>query len=156
MSATVDDAVEWAPGRYGRAVEASEAVLAAMAIQRGIPAEAALGPVALYLADTAWTLQRRIRSGARYLEGHRTHTYQRWCDVGWSHPEVTLLTVAASTLLTLLGAASLTGNLALRLTADAVALSVLAVYLRSPALFWHPEAIPAGRHRRGRVPTEAG
>jgi SnoaL-like domain len=29
MSATVDDAVEWAPGRYGRAVEASEAVLAA-------------------------------------------------------------------------------------------------------------------------------
>ncbi len=29
MAATVDDAVDWAPGRYGRAVEASEAVLAA-------------------------------------------------------------------------------------------------------------------------------
>jgi ketosteroid isomerase-like protein len=29
MAATVDDAVERAPGRYGRAVEASEAVLAA-------------------------------------------------------------------------------------------------------------------------------
>jgi UDP-GlcNAc:undecaprenyl-phosphate/decaprenyl-phosphate GlcNAc-1-phosphate transferase len=137
------------------ALGAALAVLAAMAIQRGIPAEAALGPVALYLADTAWTLQRRIRSGARYLEGHRTHTYQRWCDVGWSHPEVTLLTVAASTLLTLLGAASLTGNLALRAAADAAALGLLAAYLRSPVFFWHPDAIPAGRHRRGQVPTEA-
>jgi UDP-GlcNAc:undecaprenyl-phosphate/decaprenyl-phosphate GlcNAc-1-phosphate transferase len=135
---------------------AAIAVLAAAAIGRGIPAEAALGPVALYLADTAWTLQRRVRSGARYFEGHRTHTYQRWCDVGWSHQEVTLLTVAASTLLTLLGAASLTGNLTLRLAADAAALGLLATYLRSPVLFWHPDAVPPGRHRRGQVPTGAG
>jgi UDP-GlcNAc:undecaprenyl-phosphate/decaprenyl-phosphate GlcNAc-1-phosphate transferase len=138
------------------ALGAALAVLAAAAIRRGVPPEAALGPVALYLADTGWTLQRRIRSGARYLEGHRTHTYQRWCDVGWSHPEVTLLTVAATTLLTLLGAASLTGNLVLRVGADTTALGVLAAYLRSPVFFWHPDALPAGRHRRGQVPTEVG
>ena len=57
---------------------------------RGVPPEAALGPLALYLADTAWTLQRRIRAGERWLEAHRTHAYQRLCDVGWSHQQVTL------------------------------------------------------------------
>ena len=43
-------------------------MLAAYAVFLGIPAEAALGPLALYLADTAWTLQRRIRAGERWLQ----------------------------------------------------------------------------------------
>ncbi len=138
------------------ALGAALAVLAACAILRGVTAEATLGPVALYLADTAWTLQRRIRSGERWLEAHRTHTYQRWCDVGWSHQEVTLLTAAATVLLTLLGAASLAGNLPLRAAADAAGLCVLAVYLSSPALLRHPDARRAGRHRRAGLPTGAG
>ena len=59
------------------ALGAALAMLAAYAVLHGIPLEAALGPLALYLADTAWTLQRRIRAGERWLEAHRTHIYQQ-------------------------------------------------------------------------------
>ncbi len=117
------------------ALGAALAVLAAWAVLRGVPVEAVLGPLALYLADTAWTLLRRIRAGEPWLQSHRTHVYQQWCDAGWSHQEVTLLTAALTILLTLLGAVSLTGDLMLRVAADAAGLLLLACYLRSPALF---------------------
>jgi UDP-GlcNAc:undecaprenyl-phosphate GlcNAc-1-phosphate transferase len=124
------------------ALGAALAVLAVTAVIHGVPPEAALGPLALYLADTAWTLQRRVRAGERWTEAHRTHTYQRWCDVGWTHPEVTLVTAATTILVSLLGAASLTGNLSLRLGCDLAGLAVLAGYLASPALFGHPGLPP--------------
>jgi UDP-N-acetylmuramyl pentapeptide phosphotransferase/UDP-N-acetylglucosamine-1-phosphate transferase len=114
---------------------AALAVLAADAVLRGVPVEAVLGPLALYLADTAWTLQRRIRTGERWLQAHRTHVYQRWCDAGWSHQEVTLLTGAVTILLTLLGTVSLSRDLPARATADLIGIAVLAAYLCSPALF---------------------
>ncbi len=119
-------------GSYGLGV--ALAVLAAYSVIRGIPAEAALAPLGLYLADTAWTLQRRIRAGERIFEAHRTHTYQQLCDVGWSHQRVTIATAAITAALCLLGACSLTGHPALRAAADLVALGLLAAYLRSPVL----------------------
>ena len=119
-------------GSYG--LGAALALLAACAVIRGIPVEAVLGPLALYLADTAWTLQRRIRSGAGWSQAHRTHIYQQWCDAGWSHLRVTAITAACALLLCLLGAASLTGQPAVRSGADVVAIGVLAFYLRSPVL----------------------
>ena len=79
-------------GSYG--LGAALAVLAACAVMRGIPVEAVLGPLALYLADTAWTLQRRVRARERWSEAHRTHIYQQLCDVGWSHQRVTVVTAA--------------------------------------------------------------
>ena len=132
------------------ALGAALAVLAVTALTHGVPPEAALGPLALYLADTAWTLQRRIRAGERWTQAHRTHTYQRWCDVGWTHQEVTLVTAAITILVTLLGTMSLTGNLPLRLVCDLAALTMLAVYLGSPALFGHP-GLRAGTGR-GELP----
>jgi UDP-GlcNAc:undecaprenyl-phosphate/decaprenyl-phosphate GlcNAc-1-phosphate transferase len=117
------------------AIGAALAVLAVRLIADGVPAEAVAGPVALYLADVAWTLQRRIRRGERWLEAHRTHVYQRWCDAGWSHQEVALLTSALTVLLCLLGVAGLLGGTAVRVTADLAGLGVLAVYLSSPGLF---------------------
>jgi UDP-N-acetylmuramyl pentapeptide phosphotransferase/UDP-N-acetylglucosamine-1-phosphate transferase len=114
---------------------AALAVLAADAVLRGLPVEAVLGPLALYLADTAWTLQRRIRAGERWLQAHRTHVYQQWCDAGWSHQEVTLLTGAVTILLTLLGTVSLSRDLPARAAADLSGIAVLAAYLCSPALF---------------------
>ena len=117
------------------ALGAALAVLAARAVLRGLPVEAAGGPLALYLADTGWTLQRRIRAGEAWLQSHRTHVYQQWCDAGWSHQEVTLLTGALSVLLSLLGAVSLARNLPLRAAADLAGLLLLAGYVRSPAFF---------------------
>jgi UDP-GlcNAc:undecaprenyl-phosphate GlcNAc-1-phosphate transferase len=116
------------------ALGAGLAVLAAYAVIHGIPAEAALGPLALYLADTGWTLQRRIRAGERWLQPHRTHIYQRLCDAGWSHQRVTAVTAGLTVLLSLLGAASLTGSLVLRALGDLAAAAVLVAYLRSPAM----------------------
>lgn len=126
-------------GSYGLGV--ALAVLAAYSVIRGIPPEAALAPLALYLADTGWTLQRRIRAGEPFLEAHRTHTYQRLCDLGWSHLRVTATTAAVTAALCLLGAASLTGHPALRAGADLAALALLAAYLRSPVLLGRARAL---------------
>jgi UDP-GlcNAc:undecaprenyl-phosphate/decaprenyl-phosphate GlcNAc-1-phosphate transferase len=127
-------------GSYG--LGAALAVLAAYAVLHGVPAEAAIAPLALYLADTAWTLQRRIRAGERWLKPHRTHTYQRWCDAGWSHQRVTAVTAAGTILLCLLGAASLTGQPIPRVAADLAGAGLLAAYLRSPALLARREMQP--------------
>jgi UDP-GlcNAc:undecaprenyl-phosphate/decaprenyl-phosphate GlcNAc-1-phosphate transferase len=116
-------------------IGAALAVLAVRLIMLGVPVEAVIGPVALYLADVAWTLQRRIRRGERWLEGHRTHVYQRWCDAGWSHQQVTLVTSALTVLLCLLGVSGMLGGAAVRVTADLAGLGVLAAYLGSPGLF---------------------
>ena len=117
------------------AIGAALAVLAVRLVVIGVPAEAVAGPVALYLADVAWTLQRRVRRGERWLESHRTHVYQRWCDAGWSHQEVTVLTSALTVLLCLLGVAGLHGGMAARAGADLAGVTVLAAYLCSPGLF---------------------
>lgn len=126
------------------ALGAALAVLAACAILRGVPFEAAAGPVALYLADTAWTLQRRIRRGERWLEAHRTHTYQRWCDAGLSHQEVTAVTAAATVLLCALGMASLVASTPTRMTADLAGIGLLAAYLGSPRVLARIGKRPGG------------
>jgi UDP-GlcNAc:undecaprenyl-phosphate/decaprenyl-phosphate GlcNAc-1-phosphate transferase len=118
------------------------ALLAACAVIRHIPLEAALAPLALYLADTGWTLQRRIRAGERIFEAHRTHAYQRLCDVGWSHQRVTAATAAVTAAVCLAGMASLTGHPALRAAADLAAAALLAAYLRSPVLLGRARALP--------------
>jgi UDP-N-acetylmuramyl pentapeptide phosphotransferase/UDP-N-acetylglucosamine-1-phosphate transferase len=110
------------------------AVLAAYAVLAGIPPEAVLGPLVLYIADTAWTLQRRIRAGERWLQPHRTHTYQQWCDAGWSHQRVTVVAAATTVVLSLLGAVSLAGDPVPRAAADLAGAAVVLAYLRSPAL----------------------
>jgi UDP-GlcNAc:undecaprenyl-phosphate/decaprenyl-phosphate GlcNAc-1-phosphate transferase len=130
-------------GSYGLGV--ALALLASYAVIRHIPPEAALAPLALYLVDTGWTLQRRIRAGERVFEAHRTHAYQRLCDAGWSHQRVTITTATVTATVCLAGAASLTGHPALRAGADLAAIGLLAAYLRSPALLGHAPALPAAQ-----------
>lgn len=86
------------------------------------------------IADTTWTLLRRIRAGERWLEAHRSHVHQRWCDARWSHQRVTVTAAATTVLLSLLGAASLAGDPALRAAADLAGAVVVVTYLRSPVL----------------------
>lgn len=40
-----------------------------------------LGPVAIYLADTGWTLMSRLLRGERVTQAHRDHIYQRLVDL---------------------------------------------------------------------------
>lgn len=108
------------------------ATLAAYAVVNGVPIETALGPMALYLADTGWTLLRRIRSGETWYQAHRTHVYQRLTDLGLSHQRVTAVCAALTIVVGTCGTAALTGNPAIRVGADLVALGALWAYLRSP------------------------
>ncbi len=123
-------------GSYG--LGAALAVLAAAAVLAGLPPEAALGPLALYLADTAWTLQRRIRAREPWLQPHRTHAYQRLTDAGWSHPRVALATGGLTAALSLLGVVSLAHDPVARAAADVTGLALLAAYLRAPAWLGQP------------------
>jgi len=119
-------------GSYGIGV--ALALLAAMCVLRGVPPEVAAGPLALYLADTAWTLQRRIRAGERWLKPHRTHVYQRLYDAGWPHSRICVVTGALTMVLSALGAVSLSQQHVLRAGADVAAVGLLVCYLRLPTL----------------------
>lgn len=110
------------------------AVLGAYAVIVQLPVEAAIAPLALYLADTAWTLQRRIRAGEPWTQPHRSHTYQRLCDLGWSHPQVAVATAGTAVVVCLLAAVSLDGDWPARVAADTAAVALLAGYLRAPKL----------------------
>jgi UDP-GlcNAc:undecaprenyl-phosphate/decaprenyl-phosphate GlcNAc-1-phosphate transferase len=48
-------------------------------------------PLLPYVADTAWTLVRRVRRGETLHEAHREHVYQRLVLAGWSHTRTSSL-----------------------------------------------------------------
>lgn len=48
-------------------------------------------PLAPYLADTAWTLLRRVRRGEVWYEAHREHVYQRLVQAGWTHTQTSIV-----------------------------------------------------------------
>ena len=72
--------------------------LALVALLAGASWLEALAPLAIYLADTAWTLADRVRRGETWHEAHREHVYQRLVIAGWSH-QATALLVAGLALL---------------------------------------------------------
>jgi UDP-N-acetylmuramyl pentapeptide phosphotransferase/UDP-N-acetylglucosamine-1-phosphate transferase len=41
-----------------------------------------------YLADATFTLVRRVLAGEPFWQAHRSHFYQRACDLGYSVPEI--------------------------------------------------------------------
>ena len=57
-SAPGSSSATWAATRSARRWRCSRSAL----VMLGVPADAVAGPVALYLADVAWTLQRRVRA----------------------------------------------------------------------------------------------
>jgi UDP-GlcNAc:undecaprenyl-phosphate GlcNAc-1-phosphate transferase len=59
---------------------------AVIGLDAGLPFEAMLGPLAVYIADTGVTLVRRIIGGEKWYRPHRSHAYQRLVHSGWSHP----------------------------------------------------------------------
>jgi UDP-N-acetylmuramyl pentapeptide phosphotransferase/UDP-N-acetylglucosamine-1-phosphate transferase len=53
----------------------------------GEPAAALLLPL-YYLADASVTLVRRVAAGESFWQAHRSHFYQRACDLGFSVPDI--------------------------------------------------------------------
>lgn len=113
------------------ALGAALAGLAVLTLAEGLPVEAALAPLALYLADTGTTLLRRVRAGDAWHLPHRTHVYQRLTDSGLTHSQVSALVLATVLICGLLGLASLGGPV-FRVSAGMVLIVVIMGYLSLP------------------------
>ncbi|MBX6390860.1 MAG: glycosyltransferase family 4 protein [Frankia sp.] len=115
------------------ALGAAIAALALQAALSGVPVEAVVAPVVLYLADTATTLIRRIRAGERWYLPHRSHAYQRLATAGWSHTAVAGYTGMLATTCMALGLVSAAGApVPVRACADLAILLLVVRYLGAP------------------------
>jgi UDP-N-acetylmuramyl pentapeptide phosphotransferase/UDP-N-acetylglucosamine-1-phosphate transferase len=98
------------------------------------PVPAVVAPVLVYVADTGYTLVRRIRAGERWYEAHRSHVYQRLNQAGWSHLSVAILVAAASALCGASGLLWAVGDAGLQTIAAAVCVVTVAMYVSSPRI----------------------
>lgn len=104
-----------------------------------VPFLLAFAPLVTYLADAGITLFRRFMAGEQWYKPHRTHTYQRLTDVGFSHlgstAVVTGTTILVWVLLAFASDLYTAGSVVATVGVVLVALAVLVVYLRMPQLF---------------------
>ncbi|MEY2476033.1 MAG: hypothetical protein QOG87_1348 [Actinomycetota bacterium] len=108
------------------------AVLVVIGLRAGVPFEAMLGSLAIYLADTATTLIRRLRMHEKWWAPHRSHVYQRLTEMGWSHEVTTAFVTAMMLLCGLLGTLSMVGSLPVRGVADIALALTLVFYVTTP------------------------
>jgi UDP-GlcNAc:undecaprenyl-phosphate GlcNAc-1-phosphate transferase len=108
------------------------AAAAVLGLRGGVPLEAVLAPLALYVADTGLTLLRRVVRGERWYLPHRDHTYQRLGDVGWSHVRVTAFVALCVAACGALGSVSLGDSGVARVAADVAIVGVVGAYLSAP------------------------
>jgi len=116
---------------------ASVAALAVAGFLSGVYVEYVLSPILVYVADTGYTLLRRINAGERWYASHREHVYQRLTDVGFSHLQSAGTVAACTAAVIVLGFIAATAALPTVVLCVAGSLAVLAVYLASPDLIRH-------------------
>jgi UDP-GlcNAc:undecaprenyl-phosphate/decaprenyl-phosphate GlcNAc-1-phosphate transferase len=110
------------------------AVLVIMGVRADVPPEAVVGPVLLYITDTATTLVRRIRTGETWHKPHRNHIYQQLTRVGWSHGRTTVFVAAIMCATSAVGILALTRHPLLRITAICLMAVLMIGYVRSPQI----------------------
>ena len=139
------------------ALGAAWALLGMYLLGVGLPVEAALAPVAVFLVDFAYTLQLRVRAGDRWYQPHKLHIYQRLISAGWSHPASSGLTAGLSAACCLLALPAVLGAGPLGRAICAVfVLALLAGYVRLPVLVgapvpWHDSRSRGWRTRPRRA-----
>ncbi|MGH3902710.1 MAG: MraY family glycosyltransferase [Pseudonocardiaceae bacterium] len=138
-------------GSYG--IGAALAALAVVGLRAGVPPEAILAPLALYLVDTSSTFVRRILIGETWYRPHCDHRYQRLVKLGWSHTRTTLFVAAVMAGAGGLGAVSLTGSLAARVIADVALVALLLGYLSAPTALRLRRGLPAVEQAEPAVPA---
>ncbi|WP_229733305.1 NAD-dependent epimerase/dehydratase family protein [Conyzicola nivalis] len=107
-------------------------ISAVVAVAEGLNPVAVVAPMAIYLADTSFTLTQRIRRGERWTESHRSHVFQRLVTLGLSHLQSALIVTAATVLAALLGLIALRGDIAAVALSVSGIFAVIAVYLTLP------------------------
>jgi UDP-N-acetylmuramyl pentapeptide phosphotransferase/UDP-N-acetylglucosamine-1-phosphate transferase len=113
---------------------ASVAALAVGGFLGGVYVEYLLAPILVYVADTGYTLLRRIKAGERWYSSHREHVYQRLTDVGFSHVQSAGTVAACTIAVTVLSFIAATAPLPVVVLCVAGSLAILALYLASPDL----------------------
>jgi UDP-GlcNAc:undecaprenyl-phosphate/decaprenyl-phosphate GlcNAc-1-phosphate transferase len=119
-------------GSYG--LGAAFAAMSLLAVTEGLRPEAAVAPLALYLADTGVTIARRVYAGEPWHLPHKRHVYQRLVALGLPHLTVSTMVAVLTAACGGLGVITLVGSNPVRLTADVGILAVLAGYLALPRL----------------------
>lgn len=108
------------------------AAVAVLGLRAGVPPEAVLAPLALYVADTGATLTRRVGRRERWYLPHRDHAYQRLGNAGWSHVQASAFVAACIGTCGALGAVSLADSVPARVMADVAITGVIGAYLLAP------------------------
>ena len=121
------------------------ALVAVLGLAAGLPPEAVLAPLLLYVVDTGTTLARRIARGDRWYQAHAEHVYQRLVQAGWSHVATTGVVAGLMAASAGLGMLALTGSAGLRIVGDLGIAAVLGGYL------WLPGRVAAARTAAGAV-----
>lgn len=113
---------------------AAAVTLVISALLDGTPADLAVAPLAIYVADTSWTLLRRWRRGERLGTSHRSHVYQRLTDHGLSHVAATAVVSVCSIGIVVLAAIGSQELALARSGCDLAALIMVVGYLATPRL----------------------
>jgi UDP-N-acetylmuramyl pentapeptide phosphotransferase/UDP-N-acetylglucosamine-1-phosphate transferase len=120
------------------------AALVVVGLRSGVPPEAAVAPVLLYLADTGTTLLRRVRHGEAWYRPHRDHVYQRLVRLGWSHARTTATVGGLTAGCALLGGVAAVAPAGGRAAAGLGLALATAAYLALPRMVgtWGRRAVP--------------
>lgn len=97
----------------------------------GVDPVVVVAPLAIYLADTLFTLGLRASRGEAVLQSHRSHVYQRLTDTGLGHAAVTSVVGGFTLLTSFVGIMRLAGWIP-GFVAWALLVSVCACYLALP------------------------
>jgi UDP-N-acetylmuramyl pentapeptide phosphotransferase/UDP-N-acetylglucosamine-1-phosphate transferase len=100
----------------------------------GIPADALLAPLAIYLVDAATVILRRAARREPLAAAHREHVYQRLVQLGASHGQSTAVVFLGSSATAILGLAAASSETPERLAFEALIVGVLALYLSLPTV----------------------
>jgi UDP-GlcNAc:undecaprenyl-phosphate GlcNAc-1-phosphate transferase len=100
----------------------------------GIPADALLAPLAIYLVDAAAVILRRAARREPITSAHREHVYQRLVKLGFSHGQSTIVVLLCSSATAVLGFVAAGAAAPEHVLFDGLIVGVLALYLSLPTL----------------------
>ena len=107
-----------------------------------------IGPLAIYGADTGFTLVKRALRRERLDEAHRSHVYQQLAMHGWGHMGAAAVTAGFSAVTACLAVATIGSPVYYSVGAVAAIVALCAVYLSLPTATVKYRKLTADRRER--------
>ncbi|WP_166805320.1 NAD-dependent epimerase/dehydratase family protein [Cryobacterium sp. TMT4-10] len=130
-------------------------ITAITAVLDGVAPIAVMAPLVVYLADTAFTLVRRVLAGEEWQQAHRSHVYQRLTDTGLSHLNTAFVVTTGTLTASVVGLFSLVGSVASGSVAASGIGFVAAVYLSLPLVLGARGREPEAPRTDGWLPVDS-